>query len=125
MIADPVLEIARIAHGEKSRLEPGQNAKRRSDDAELQQRFEWLERIGEKFSAVKNARSSRTLEHVVGQKLVPKIVNFFRLGEKPMTADVEVKTFVGRGTGNSADINRIGFQHGDADIVLGQKISGG
>ena len=42
-----------------------------------------------------------------------------------MTADVEMKTFVGGGAGNAADINRIGFEHGDIDIVLGKQIGGG
>ena len=42
-----------------------------------------------------------------------------------MAADIEMKTFVGRGAGNSADVNRIGLEDGDVDLVLGEKIGGG
>jgi hypothetical protein len=40
-----------------------------------------------------------------------------------MPADIEMKTFVSGSAGNSADVNRIGFENGDADFVLRQKIS--
>jgi hypothetical protein len=42
-----------------------------------------------------------------------------------MTADVKMKTFVSGSAGNSADVNRISFKNGNADLVLRQKISGG
>jgi hypothetical protein len=42
-----------------------------------------------------------------------------------MTADVKMKTFVGGGAGDSADVNWIGFETGGTDLVLLQKISGG
>ena len=42
-----------------------------------------------------------------------------------MTADVKMKTFVGGGAGNPADVNRIGFENRGTDLVLRQKISGG
>ena len=35
-----------------------------------------------------------------------------------MAADVEMETLVGRGARNAADVNRIGFQHGDIDLIL-------
>ena len=42
-----------------------------------------------------------------------------------MAADVEMESFVGRGAGNAADVNRIGLEDGDVDVVLGKEIGGG
>ena len=52
------------------------------------------------------------------QNLLPEIVNFFRLREEAVPADVEMKTLVSRGAGDAADINRICLQDGDLDVVF-------
>ena len=86
------------------------------EDAKLEQRFERFQRIGEKFAVVKNARGTRPDEHVVRQNLRPEIFDRLGFGKETVPANVEVKTLVGHGPGNSADVNRIGFQ--DDDIRL-------
>src|SRR4029077_9044852 len=110
LVADPVFEVTRISHRHEARFQPRQNAKGGLEQAELQQGLEWAEGIGEKLSSVKNARAARSIEHVLRQNLSPKIVHLFRLREKAMTADVEMKTFVSGGAGNSSDVNRVGFE---------------
>src|SRR6266478_8958792 len=54
LIAYPLFEIARIPYREEARFHPRKNAKNRFENAELQQRFERLQRIGKKIAAVKN-----------------------------------------------------------------------
>ena len=71
LITHPILEVARIAYWKKPRLQPGENAQCRSYDAELDQRFERLERIGKEFAAVKNPRGTWSNEHVIRQDLCP------------------------------------------------------
>ena len=122
LIAHPILEVVRVAHREKPRLEPGEDAEGRLEDAELRQRLERLQRIGEELAAVKNARGTRPIEHVVRQNLRPEIFDFLRLREEAMPADVEVKTLVGGGARNAADVDRVGFEDGDVDVVLGEEI---
>jgi hypothetical protein len=56
LIAHPILEVRRIADGQHTRLHPGEDAEGRLEDTELHEglnRFQW---IGEKLSAVENAR---------------------------------------------------------------------
>jgi hypothetical protein len=105
-------------------LEIRENAEGRTDDAELDQRFERPERIGKEFAVIENPRGARAIKHVVRQDLVPKLIDLLGFGEKPVAADVEVKTFISSSTGNSADVNRIGFENSDADLVFRQNISG-
>src|SRR5204862_6759468 len=121
LVADPVFEVARIAHRHKARFQPRQNAEDGFEGAEFDQGFERAERVGKKFATVKNARPARPIQHVLRQNLVPKLVYFFRLREKAITADVKLKTSVGGGAGNPADVHRIGCQNGGADRVPGQK----
>ena len=64
-------------------------------------------------------------QHVVRQNLRPEILDRFRFGKETVAADVEMKAFVGRGAGNSADINRVGLEHDHVDLILGKEISGG
>src|SRR5438105_15099107 len=54
LIAHPLLEIPRMANRKKSRFQPRQNADCRSYDAELDQRFERLQRVSEKFAVIIN-----------------------------------------------------------------------
>ena len=124
LIAYPFFEIARISHRKQARFHPRKNAKRRPEDAKLEQRFERFQRIGEKFAVVKNPRRTRSHEHVVRQNLGPQIFDRLGLGKETVPADVEVKTLVGHGPGNSADVNGIGFQDNDIDFLLRQKIAG-
>jgi hypothetical protein len=42
-----------------------------------------------------------------------------------VAADVEAEPFIGAGTRNAAHVNRVGFEHGYIDIVLGEQIAGG
>jgi len=56
LIANPFLEIFRIPDREQTSFQPGKNAQNRFENAKLQQGFNWLERIREKFAAIKNAR---------------------------------------------------------------------
>jgi hypothetical protein len=42
-----------------------------------------------------------------------------------MAADVEMKTLVGRGARNAADIDWIRFQDRDVDVVLGKQVRSG
>ena len=124
LIAYPLFEIARIPHREEARLHPRKNAKNRFENAEFQQRFERLQRIGKKFAAVKNTRGTRAHEHVIRQNLGPQVFDGFRFGKEPVSADVEVKTFVSGGARNAADVNRIGFQDNHVDFLLGQEVTG-
>ena len=40
-----------------------------------------------------------------------------------MPANIEVKTLVGGGARNATDIHRIGFQNGNFNSLLGQKVT--
>ena len=124
LIADPILEIARVAHGEESRFQPGKNAKDRLQDAELDEGFKRLERVSEKFAAVKYPRRTWAIQHVVGQELCPQVLDRLRFGEKAMPADIEVESFIGGGARNSPDINRVGLEHDNIDIVLRKQVGG-
>ena len=42
-----------------------------------------------------------------------------------MPTDVEVESFVSRSTGNASDVNRIGLQDGDVDVVLRKEVRRG
>ena len=81
-----------------------------------------LQRISEKLAAVENARGTRPIEHVVRQDLRPEIFDVLRLREEAVPADVEMKTLVGGRARNAADIDRVGFEHRDVDVVLGKKV---
>ena len=39
-----------------------------------------------------------------------------------MPSDIEMKTFVGRSARDAADVNGIGLENGDIDLVLGKEI---
>ena len=122
LVADPIFEVARIADRKETRFEPGQNAEDRFKDAELDQRLERLQRVGEKLARVKDARGTGAHEHVVGQNLRPKIFDRFRFGEKAVTANVEMKPLVGGGAGNPTNVSRVRFHDRHIDIVLGEEI---
>src|SRR5205807_3858238 len=124
LIADPLLEVSRMPHWKNSRLKPGQNADCRSYDAEFDQRFERFERVGKKFAVVVDLGRARPLKHVVRQNLRPEIFDRFRFREKTMASDIETKTFVGAGARNSANVNRIRFEHGYVDFVFRKQIRG-
>src|SRR5437773_2213542 len=123
LIAHPLFKIARVPHWEEARFHPRKNAKNRFENAEFQQRFERLQRIGKKFAAVKNTRGTWAREHVVRQNLGPQIFDRFRFGEETVSADVEVKTLVSGGARNAADVDQIGFQNNDVDFLLGQEVT--
>ena len=124
MIADPVLEVVRVTDREQFRFQIGEQAQGRPDDAEFDERFEGAQWISEEFAVVINARRTRAHEHVVRQNLSPEILDRLRFREKAVPADVEVKTFVSGGAGNSTDVNGIGLEDGDRDVVLGKEIRG-
>src|SRR5207245_7476301 len=67
LVGHPILEIAGIAHGQKPRFEPGKEAKGRLDNAQLDERFEWFQREGEKLVYINYARCWRQAQHVIGQ----------------------------------------------------------
>src|SRR5207237_9877811 len=85
LIADPVFEIARIAHGKQAGFHPRKNTKRRPEDAQLEQRFKRFQRIREKFAVVKNARRTRSDEHVVRQNLGHELYDRLGFGKETMT----------------------------------------
>ena len=122
LIAHPVLEIAWIAHRPEPGFEPGENAQKRPKNAELHQRFERLEGISEELAAVEDSRRPWSLQHVVGQNLRPEIFHRLGFGEKPVSANVKVKTLVGGRSGDPADVNRVQFQDGHIELVLGKQI---
>jgi len=125
IVGHPILEIARIAHGQEPRFEPRKEAKGRLDNAKLDERFEWFQRVSEKFAAIKYARRSRPLQHVVGQNFRPQIFDRFRFRKKTMTTDVEVKSLVSGGARNAADVNWVGLQDGNIDVVLRKQVRRG
>src|SRR6202022_629023 len=124
LVAHPFFEVARVAHRKEPGFKPGENAKERLENAELQECLERFERVSEKFSAVKNPRRARTLQHVVRQNFRPQVFDRLRFGEKTMGTDVEVKTFVGGRARNAAHVNRIGFPDRYIDLVLGKQVGG-
>ena len=74
------------------------------DDAEVVQRLEGLERIGEELAVVVDARQARALDEVVGQDLRPEVVDLLRLGEEAVAADVELEVLVAGGAADAADV---------------------
>ena len=122
MVADPIFEIVRLPDREEFRFEIGQQAQDRADDAQLDERFESAQRIGEEFAVIINPRGTRAHQHVVRQNLGPEILDRFRLREEAVAADIEVKTLVGRRSGDAADVDRVGLEHSDGHVVLGKKI---
>ena len=74
------------------------------DDAELGQRLDRLQRIGEELAVVEDARRARPLEHVVGQDLRPEVLDLLRLREEAVPADVEVEALVPGRAGDAADV---------------------
>ena len=77
LIADPFFKVTGIAHRKETRLEPGKDTKDGAKNPKFDQRFEWFERIGEKFSSVENTGRPWPVQHIVRQDLAPKI--FHRL----------------------------------------------
>jgi hypothetical protein len=56
LIAHPFFKIPRVPYRKQTRFQPGKNAQNRFENAQLKQRFNWLQWIGKKFAAVKNPR---------------------------------------------------------------------
>ena len=65
------------------------------------------------------------IEHVVGQDLGPQILDFFRLREEAVAADVEVIALVPSRARDAADVLGIGFEHRDRHALLGEEVRGG
>ena len=42
-----------------------------------------------------------------------------------MPADVEMEALVGRGARDAADVNRVGFEDRDVDVVFGKQVRRG
>src|SRR6266404_1206493 len=122
LIAHPLFKIARISHRKEARFQRGKNAQSRSEDTQFEQRFKWPQRIGEKFSVVKNPRRPWPHEHVIRQNLRPQIFYRFGLREETVPADIEMETVVSNGSRNATDINRIGFENDDIHVFLRKKI---
>src|SRR5207237_3755168 len=47
-----------------------------------------------------------------------------RLGEETVAADVEMKAFIFSGPRNTADVNRIGLENDERDIIFRKQIRG-
>ena len=124
LVGDPVVEALGIGGGEGLLVQVGEHAQRQLDVAEVVQRLEGLERIGEVVAVVVDARQPRALDEVVGQDLLPEVDHLLRLGEEAVAADVEQEVLVAGGAADAADVGRIGLDHRRGDAALGQQVGG-
>ena len=118
LITHPVFKVPGIRDREETRLQPGEDAENRAEHAQLKERFERLQRVGEKLATVKDSGRARAHQHVVRENLGPKIFHRLTLGEEAMPANVETKTFIGGRAGDPPDIDRVRLEHGNLHVVL-------
>ena len=125
LVAHPFMESARRRDGKNFRVGVGRQARRAGEHAELEQRFEGLERVGEELAVVVDARQPRPRDEIVGQDLLPQRHDLLRFGEEAVAADVEQEALVVDGAADAADIDRVALDDEDGPRLLGQAIGGG
>ena len=122
LVGDPVVEALGVLGRERLLLQVGEDAQRRLHVAQVVERLEGLQGIGEVLAVVVDARQARPRDEVVGQDLVPQIHHLLRLGEEPVAADVEQEPAVAGRAADAADVVRIGFDHRRGDALLGEQV---
>ena len=89
------------------------------------ERVEGLERVVEVLAVVEDAAHAGPQEEVlVGEDLVPEVLDGLHLGEEAVAADVEAPAVALDGAGDAAD-DVVGLEDGGADVVLGELVGRG
>ncbi len=125
LVGHPVVKVLGVGGGEGLLVQKRQHAQRRFHVAQVVQRLEGLERIGEVAAVVIDARQARALDEVVGQNLFPEVDDLLGLGEEAVPADVEQEILVAGGAADAAHVRGIGLDHRGGNAVLGEQIGGG
>jgi hypothetical protein len=102
-VGHPLLEGVLDLAGEHRPAQVAEADQDALDEAEAHQRVQRLERVVEELLLVVDAREARPLEELVGQDLLPHLVDLHRLGEEAVAAHVEVEVLVLLGAGDAAD----------------------
>src|SRR5262249_31983696 len=101
-----------------------EDAERGLHVAQVVERLEGLQWIGEVLAIVVDARQARACDEIVGQDLVPQVHDFFRLREEAMAANVEQELAVAGGAADAPDIAWVGLDHRRGDALLRQQVGG-
>ncbi len=88
-----------------------ENALESGHRPQLHKAVHGLQRITEELPPVINARKPRAIDEIVGHDLPPDFVDFRRLAEEAVTADVEPEPTRLHRARDSADVNRVGLPH--------------
>src|SRR5262249_23937165 len=81
------------------------------------------QRIAEEFMVIVNPAQPGSNEKIVAKNLAPEVLDVFRFRKEAMTADVEEKSLIANGSGDSADVFRVGFKNRDGLVFFGEQIS--